>query len=115
MARVNTMVSRPSRPTAWNASTPSPSRALPLSASSDRRRRSADNVRLCDCIQNVMYVKTAAATRNVNVSKMVWTVDPSYCLMTRYAATPPPITRTTAAATPSNTSRKWRRCPIWSR
>ncbi len=54
MASVNTMVSTPSRPTAWKASRPSPKRALPLSASSDRRWRSADMVRLCACIQNVM-------------------------------------------------------------
>jgi len=40
-------------------------------------------VRLWDCIQNVMYVSTDAATRNVIVSNTVCTVDPSYCLITR--------------------------------
>ena len=54
MAKVKTIVSRPSRPTAWKASTPNPNLALPLRASSDRRWRSADMVRLWDCIQNVM-------------------------------------------------------------
>ena len=54
MARVKTMVSSPSRPTAWKARRPSPKRALPLSASSERRWRSAVMVRLWACIQNVM-------------------------------------------------------------
>ena len=54
MARVNTIVSSPSRPTAWNASRPKPKRALPLRAFSERRWRSADMVRLWDCIQKVM-------------------------------------------------------------
>ena len=41
MARVKTTVSRPSRPTAWKASSPSPQRARPSSAASARARTDA--------------------------------------------------------------------------
>jgi hypothetical protein len=43
MASVNTTVSRPSRPTAWKASSPSPSRALPSSAHPCGARSSAES------------------------------------------------------------------------
>src|ERR1700739_2555134 len=54
IARVNTTVSRPSRPTAWKASSPSPHLARPSSAASARSRSSFDNDRACLRIQNVM-------------------------------------------------------------
>ena len=44
MARVNTIVSSPSRPTAWKASSPRPQRARPSRAASVRRRSSAESL-----------------------------------------------------------------------
>lgn len=54
IARVNTTVSRPSRPTAWKASKARPQRAFPSRAASARERSSADSDRAWLRIQNVI-------------------------------------------------------------
>ena len=78
IARVNTTVSRPSRPTAWKASSATPVRAPRSSAASVRARSSPDSPRAWLRIQNVMYVSTAAASRNVHVSKIACGREPLY-------------------------------------
>ena len=54
IANVKTIVSRPSRPTAWNAMTPRPTRDPLDNATSLRSRSSLAIVRACWCIQNVI-------------------------------------------------------------
>ncbi len=69
IASVKTIVSKPSRPTAWKASSPNPHRFPFDSARSLRCCNSRARTFACNCIQKVIYVRTTAARRYVAVSK----------------------------------------------